>query len=165
MRFAVKPIMILLAAVAGFAARAHAHDDYMMGMYVGRCPEPRHASFQQAWDLAESAAASDRSAFVVVGSGPSMEPLYPSGTVLVVRRVPYASLKSGSAVVYVNREGKPVLHVLVALTSDGWRVAGLNNPGADPGGVDAKNFAGLVVRAFIPDGPNPLAHVERIAMR
>ncbi|OIR13440.1 peptidase S24-like protein [mine drainage metagenome] len=165
MTISVKPIMILLAALAGFAARADAHDAYMMGMYVGRCPEPSHASFQEAWNRAESAAAAERNAFVVVGSGPSMEPLYPSGTVLVVKQVPYSSLKSGSAVVYVNHEGKPVLHVLVALTSDGWRVAGLNNPGADPGGVDAGNFAGLVVSAFIPDGPNPLAHVERIAMR
>lgn len=165
MTISSKPIMILLAILAGFAARLEAHDTYIRGMYVGRCPEPRHASFQDAWRLAESDADTESNAFVVVGSGPSMEPLYPSGTVLVVQKVPYASLKSGSAVVYINRRGTPVLHVLVALASDGWRVAGLNNPGADPGGVDARNFAGLVIRAYIPDGPNPLAHVERIAMR
>ena len=165
MTFPAKPIMIFLALVAGFAAPASAKETYIRGMYIGRCPEPEHATFSEAWKRAETTAAAEPSAFVVVGSGPSMEPLYPSGTVLVVKHVPYATLKSGSAVLYFNTEGKPVMHVLVAHTSDGGRVAGLNNREFDPCGVLASNFAGLVVRAIIPLGENPLARVQRIAFR
>lgn len=80
-----------------------------------------------------------------------MEPAYCPGTVLVVHPTSLFMLKTGMAVVYRNREGRHVAHVIVAETNHGWVVQGLGNPEPDDECVTAANLVGVVRCAFVPD--------------
>ena len=79
-----------------------------------------------------------------------MLPLYPDGTVLLLRRQPLAELRPGMTVVFIGDRGRPVAHVLVEKTSRGWQAKGLNNAAADRTLVRTNNYLGAVVRAFTP---------------
>lgn len=92
-----------------------------------------------------------------------MEPLYTSGTLLVIEPVPYASLQRGATVLYRNKAGLPVTHLLVARARDGWRATGLNNRRADAEPVNVDNFIGVVTAAVTPATSRPLSGGMRIA--
>ena len=49
-----------------------------------------------------------------------MLPLFPDGTIIVVRRTPLADLRVGMTVVFLGDRGLPVAHILVENTSGGW---------------------------------------------
>ena len=59
--------------------------------------------------------------------------------------------------VYQNRKGRHVAHILVAKCKTGWRVTGLNNRTHDGQGVNAENFRGLVIEAIAPVSGQGLA--------
>ncbi len=84
----------------------------------------------------------------LVGSGDSMMPLYRDHTVVVVQRTALSELKVGMTVVYMADFGRPVAHVLVKNTSDGWIAMGIGNPKCDATRVTDSNLMGVVVRAF-----------------
>ncbi|MFA5264019.1 MAG: S24/S26 family peptidase [Opitutaceae bacterium] len=119
----------------------------------------------EAWKAAENEASQKTGAFVVCGSGSSMEPLYTAGTILVVAPTAFETLVAGSTVLYYNEDGTPVMHVLVAHTRNGWRVTGLNNDVHDYTPVTPKNLAGIVIHAFTPKGRPALGQVIRVATR
>ena len=79
-----------------------------------------------------------------------MEPLYASGTIMVVARKKFEELRRGQTILYRNRANVTVAHVLVAKCADGWRVAGLNNRVHDNDGVRPENLLGVVVAAITP---------------
>jgi signal peptidase I len=106
---------------------------------------------------AESVAAQHEGDFVVVGVGASMEPCYASGTVLVIHPTSYFMLRSGMSVVYRNRSGRQVAHVLVREGRDGWIARGVNNAGADAERVTRENLVGVVRCAFAPESSGPSA--------
>ncbi len=83
-------------------------------------------------------------------SGNSMQPLNNDGVIMVVAPTKFDELKRGQTVVYKNREGRHVAHVLVAKCKKGWRVTGLNNRTHDGQGVNSENLHGVVVNAFHP---------------
>ncbi len=109
-------------------------------------------SRMQAWQDAEALAALDPNRLTVIGSGESMRPVYGENTVLVLQKVAYADLAEGMTVAYRNAAGRIVVHTLLAKGSDGWRVAGLNNPNEDQGRVTHYNLIGAVYASFAHDG-------------
>lgn len=138
---------------ASLAATAQGTDDvWIRGVYTGESPRPVDMTESVAWQRASSLADHTPGAFVLVGSGRSMQPLYTPGTILVLRQFPYAKLKRGQTVLYRNKDKQVVAHVLVAPTRDGWRVRGLNNPTQDMEPVQPDNLVGVVIAAFRPTG-------------
>ena len=125
-------------------------DPWIRGVFTGKSPRPVTLAETEAWQRASVVAERAPYAFVLVGSGQSMQPLYHPGTIMVLQRFPFELLERGQTVLYRNHEHKIVAHVLVAKTHDGWRVAGLNNSHQDMEPVLAENLVGVVIAAFQP---------------
>lgn len=124
---------------------------WIHGVYTGGSPELVVTAEADAWQRATTMAENTPNAFVLVGSGLSMHPLYRTGTILVLRKLAYSELKRGQTVLYRNKQQKIVAHLLVAKVRDGWRVQGLNNMTHDMEAVSPDNFVGIVIAAFRPD--------------
>jgi len=143
-------ILLASALVAALPAKPEAGNDWINGVYAGKSPRVVALPARTAWQSANAMTVSEPHAFVVVGTGESMQPLYPPGTLLVLRLVSYAELQSGQTAVYRNEAQRAVAHVLVAKARDGWRVAGLNNPTHDQEPLLEDNLIGVVVAAYRP---------------
>jgi signal peptidase I len=128
-------------------------DPWIRGIYTGESPRPQAAEAGHAWRKASALAERTDRAFVLVGSGDSMRPLYRAGTILVLRQIPYGRLRRGQTVLYRTEQRKVVAHVLVARTRDGWRARGLNNPQHDMEPVQPDNYVGVVIAAYQPTVP------------
>jgi len=124
--------------------------DYIAGHYVAGSPMPELRTPSEAATLARECVRCTPGAFLLRGQGRSMQPLYASGTLLVVQPQPYETLERGMTVVFTNDENRSVTHVLVAKTGNGWRTTGLNNRRADYIPVNASNIKGVVIAAFTP---------------
>ena len=149
-------VLLMTSAIA----RETDHD-WIRGIYTGQSPRPVTAAEPQAWRQASEMAENTPDAFVLVGLGSSMQPLYAPGTILVLQQLPYAELKRGQTALYRTKQETVVAHVLVAKARDGWRVQGLNNHNHDMEPVVAENFVGVVVAAFKPMTP---ARSTQVAM-
>ena len=97
---------------------------------------------------AEAAASHLEGAEAFIGAGDSMEPVYASGTAIVVMPCDYRLLRPGMSVVYVNQDGRGVAHALVRETRDGWVAQGVGNPECDPDLVTARNLVGVITQAY-----------------
>jgi signal peptidase I len=97
---------------------------------------------------AEAAAASVTGAQAFLGAGESMEPIYASGTAIVVTPCDYTNLQPGMSVVYVNHDGRGVAHTLVEKQGNGWIAQGVNNPEQDADLVTARNLVGVITQAY-----------------
>jgi hypothetical protein len=93
----------------------------------------------------------------LVGSGDSMLPLYQDHTVVVTQQVAIADLQAGMTAVYFGDSGRPVAHVLVKNTADGWIAMGVGNAKCDETLVTKDNLLGVVVKAFQPSSSPMLA--------
>jgi hypothetical protein len=138
-------LIICCAPLSGAPQR----ERYIAGHYVEGSPHPELRSPGEAAALARNIAAANPGAFVIRGQGESMQPLYPSGTLLVVLPLPYEQLRRGMTVMF-RQDGtnRAIAHVLVAKTSNGWRTAGLKNRRDDYVSVNPGNIAGAVIAAF-----------------
>eukprot|EP01034_Spumella_vulgaris_P006642 gene6642-8448_t len=81
--------------------------------FVRTAPVPMLVQPGREMAMAERAAGEDVRCFALVGAGRSMEPLYASGTAIVVREQHFRTLRAGMAVVYRNRANRYVAHLLV----------------------------------------------------
>jgi len=135
------------------ATAQEAEQPWIRGIYTGQSPRPVKAAEAEAWQQANILAENTPDAFVLVGLGRSMQPLYAPGTILVLQHLPYAELKRGQTALYRTKQQNVVAHVLVAKARDGWRVQGLNNAIHDMEPVVAENLVGVVVAAFKPVAP------------
>lgn len=97
---------------------------------------------------AEAAASRIEGAQAFRGIGDSMTPLYVSGTAIVAVPCDYHQLQVGMTVVYVNRNGRGVAHVLVNEMPGGWIAQGVNNRSEDADLVTAGNLVGVVTQAY-----------------
>lgn len=149
----------LVSLLALGAAAREIDDCWIRGVYTGESPRPVQVGEPEAWQRAAEIADNTPGAFVLVGSGRSMQPLYQPGTILVLRQLPFSELKRGQTALYRNKDRKVVAHVLVARARDGWRVQGLNNRIHDMEPVKPDNLVGVVVAAF-----KPLAHVGSVRL-
>jgi signal peptidase I len=150
-----------LAAFLGLASAASglvsADSTWIRGVYTEGSPRPIETTAFVAWFSAGELAARDDRRSVVVGTGRSMHPLYPSGTILVLRSVAYSELRRGQTALYRSRHNRVVAHVLVAKARDGWRTRGLNNRRHDMEPVVPSNLVGIVVAAFVPRVANSVS--------
>ncbi len=150
-------LVLACSATAALAGEPGSH--WIHGIYAGESPRPIITESVDAWQKASDLAAHTAQAFVLVGAGESMRPLYGPGTILVLRQLPYAQLKRGQTVLYRNQTRKIVAHVLVARTRDGWRAQGLNNPQHDMEPVHEENLVGVVIAAYRPIMPDSVITV------
>lgn len=140
----------MVAAICPVAA--HETDvAWIRGIYTGESPRPVALAEAEAWQRAAAIADRTPRAFVLMGMGRSMQPLYGPNTILVLRQQDYRDLKRGQTVLYRNQAQRVVAHVLVARVRDGWRVQGLGNATHDMEPVRPENFVGVVIAAFKPD--------------
>ena len=123
---------------------------------AARSPAPEVVPPMDALRLAERFVDGHPGTDFLVGSGDSMRPLYRDGTVIVTRRVGSSGLRSGMTVAYLGVDGRPVAHVLVRRSYDGWLTMGVGNDACDPVRVTGQNLRGVVVRAYEP-ARSPLA--------
>lgn len=121
---------------------------YIAGNYV-ISPAAQYAASSTARLKAYETAMAIPGAYVVEGRGSSMQPLYQSGTLLVIQPTPFEKLTRGMSVVF-RSNNRSITHVLVAKTKEGWRTTGLNNRRHDYVCVNAENIRGVVVAAFTP---------------
>jgi len=84
--------------------------------------------------------------------GKSMLPFFGEGSVVVVKKIDPAKLRTGMVVVYKNRFGETVAHRLVAAAQGGWVAQGYNNDQADSTLVNADNLIGVVYATFHSNG-------------
>jgi hypothetical protein len=137
--------------LSGLVGAAHETDDpWVRGIFTGKSPRPLQMVESMAWQRASELAGAIPGAFVLVGGGESMQPLYEPGTILVMQQCSYEKLERGQTALYRSHSGKVVAHVLVAKARDGWRAAGLNNRIHDMEPVLAQNLVGIVIAAFRP---------------
>jgi hypothetical protein len=85
--------------------------------------------------------------------------------VIVTERVAMADLKAGMTAVYTADSGRPVAHVLVKKTSDGWIAMGVGNAKCDETPVTERNLLGVVVKAYVPTKSPMLAMLDEAAQR
>jgi len=123
---------------------------YSPAAVAARSPQAEVVAPFEALHLARAFVAANPGTSYLVGSGSSMLPLYPDHTVIVTRPVATADLVAGMTVVYAGNEGRPVAHVLVRRTSDGWVAQGVGNAACDATRVTADNLLGVVVKAYQP---------------
>jgi hypothetical protein len=143
-------LLISLVGVGGIQAKPTAKPvKWMRGIYMAESPVPQAVPEAIAKSVADTVAREVGGA-AIRGTGNSMQPLYNDGVIMVVAPTDFENLKRGQTVVYKNREGRHVAHVLVAKCKTGWRVTGLNNRTHDGQGVNAANLHGVVVDAFQP---------------
>lgn len=103
--------------------------------------------------MAQQLASEHEGDFTLLGIGESMLPVYSPGTVVVVHPTNYFMLRAGMPVVYLNRRGHEVAHVLVEESASGWVAQGLNNAEPDEDLVTSRNLVGIIRCAFVPDTP------------
>ena len=84
--------------------------------------------------------------------GRSMLPFFGSGSVVIVKKMDSAKLRTGMVVVYRNRFNETVAHRLVAATNDGWVAQGYNNADVDSTPVTGANLIGVVYATFHSNG-------------
>lgn len=140
--------LLLLSGSVGTAREID--KPWIRGVFTGKSPRPVPAVETEAWQRASELAENTPGAFVLVGSGRSMQPLYAPGTILVLQQLPYATIERGQTALYRSKTQKVVAHVLVAKTRDGWRVTGLSNPIHDMEPVRPENLVAIVIAAFQP---------------
>lgn len=148
-------MVVGIAVLLGLAGCATAPAPATVLRPPSLAPLPRPVAPGQELAAAEAEAACDRRDFALVGSGGSMEPLYRSGTAIVVRETGFRSLRAGQAVVYRHPRGYYVAHVLLAPTSGGWVVAGLAATEPDAVKVTPGNFVGVIRAAYAATQPTP----------
>ena len=101
----------------------------------------------------------------MVGSGNSMLPLYKDQTVVVTQKVAVPDLRTGMTAVFIGDQGRPVAHVLVRQTSEGWIAMGVGNERPDSTPVGSANLIGIVVKAYQPSMTPLVALLNESATR
>ncbi|MBC7367739.1 MAG: S24/S26 family peptidase [Undibacterium sp.] len=137
-----------------------------MEMFVRTAPVPALVPHGKELAAAEAHAAKDANSFALVGSGKSMEPMYVSGTAIVVHEQAYTTLRTGMPVVYRNSRGFYVAHMLVEEMRDGWLAIGVNNAEPDQELVTRNNFVGVIQAAYAAsDTPFRADVAARVALK
>jgi hypothetical protein len=101
----------------------------------------------------------------LVGSGDSMLPLYKDHTVVVTQKIAMSDLRPGMTAVYIGDAGRPVAHVLVKKTFEGWVAMGVGNAECDATPVTEANLLGVIVKAFEPTKSPMVALLDEAVLR
>jgi len=101
----------------------------------------------------------------LMGSGDSMLPLYKDHTVVVTQKIAMSDLRPGMTAVYIGDAGRPVAHVLVKKTFEGWVAMGVGNAECDATPVTEANLLGVIVKAFEPTKSPMVALLDEAVLR
>jgi len=123
---------------------------YSTEAVAANSPAPEVVPTFEAIRLAKRYVSAHPQTDFMVGSGNSMLPLYKDQTVVVTQRVAVLELKTGMTAVFIGDQGRPVAHVLVRKTSEGWIAMGIGNERPDSTPVTEANLLGIVVKAYEP---------------
>ena len=157
---AVAAAGLLLGGCASYTPAAN------LELFARTAPLPQLVTCGQQMAAAESAAAKRPGDFALTGAGQSMAPAYLPGTAVVVHPCGFPTLRQGQAVVYLNRRGRPVAHMLIEEMPKGWLAIGLNNAEPDDDYVTADNLVGIIKEAYAAaDTPFRADIAARIALR
>lgn len=121
-------------------------------------PAPKVVSAYEAIQGAQEYVREHPGADYSIGSGNSMLPLYHDHAVIVTERPGLETLHVGQTVVFVNADGIPVAHTLLAHTDRGWVTMGLGNSQPDEGTLTDAAYVGVVVKAYQPTESPILAY-------
>lgn len=123
--------------------------------YVAMSPVAMVLPAAKVWSAAQYYASLRPKAFAVRGEGTGMEPLYRSGTVVVVEEQPYGMLREGMSVMFNDHDNTRVVHYLLKRNPTGWTTLGLNQDDLeDDFPMTEKNYIGVVTMAFTPEAPS-----------
>jgi hypothetical protein len=137
-----------------------------MDLFVSTAPVPSLVTPGKEFAAAKAHAARDERCFALIGSGKSMEPMYVSGTAIVVHEQSFHTLSAGLPVVYRNRRGHYVAHMIVEPIRGGWLAIGLNNAKPDDELVTKDNYVGVIQAAFAAaDTPFRADLAARVALK
>ena len=88
--------------------------------------------------------------------GNSMKQYYPAeSTTVIVKPIDFSLLRLGQVIVYTNKFGEEVIHVITEKVTDGFLVRGSNNRGNDSTIVTNDNFIGIVYVTFNDKSNSP----------
>lgn len=156
----------LAAAGLGFGGCTTYSPAGNMEMFVRTAPVPALVTPGKELAAAEAHASRDANSFALIGSGQSMEPMYVSGTAIVVHEQGYNTLRVGMPVVYRNSRGYYVAHMLVEEMRGGWLAIGVNNKEPDEELVTRNNFVGVIQAAYAASDTTFRADVAaRVALK
>jgi hypothetical protein len=158
--------VLLLAATALLVGGCNTStDDENLALFASNAPLPSIVPAGTELSAAQKAALRQPGCFALAGEGASMEPVYMSGTAMVVRPGGFENLRKGTPVIYVNTKGVTVAHMLIEETPFGWVAQGLNNDRPDPDKVTESNLVGVITQAYASrTGVLPAAIAGRVAM-
>jgi hypothetical protein len=81
--------------------------------------------------------------------GNSMKQYYPAEfTTVIVKPIDFSLLRLGQVIVYTNKFGEEVIHVITKKVTDGFLVKGANNKNNDSTVLTKDNFIGIVYVTF-----------------
>jgi hypothetical protein len=139
--------------------------DENLELFAMNAPLPKLVPKGTELAAARQAASQAHGCLAVQGAGCSMEPVYLSGTAVVVRVGGFDKLRPGMPVIYQTRSGSSVAHMVVRRTDEGWVAVGLNNAGEDLELVTSENLVGVITQAFASNiGPLPKAVAARMGL-
>ena len=137
-----------------------------MELLVRSAPVPSLVTPGKEFAAAKAHAAKAERSFALIGSGKSMEPMYASGTAIVVHEQSYHTLRPGMPVVYRNSRGHYVAHMIVEPMRGGWLAIGVNNAKPDDERVTKDNYVGVIQAAFAAaDTPFRADLAARVALK
>ena len=140
--------LALASGAIGFAGGSSVSVRRDLDTIVKLAPAPVMVAKGREFRAADAAAKNIEGAQAFLGAGESMEPLYATGTAIVVMPCKFSQLHAGMSVVYVSHSGRGVAHVLVNEMPGGWIAQGLNNKSEDSDLVTADNLVGVIVQAY-----------------
>jgi hypothetical protein len=149
-RFILRASLTVALAAAGLmlggcASQPSARN---VDLFVRTVPLPTLVPGSQVLATAQRVAATREGDFALQGVGASMEPVYVSGTAVVVHPTAFHMLRRGMPVVYMNRRGASVAHMLLEKVEGGWLAIGLNNADPDDALVTPENLVGIIKHAY-----------------
>lgn len=121
-------------------------------------------SYTAALEEAKHVAAQNEDWQVMRCSGFSMNPMFGSGSILLVNTSNALSVREGMVVIYRDQEGDLISHQVIAVHQAGYLTQGLNNPAPDPERIDRGRIEGVVFGVFYTGGPQPLTRSEDRAL-
>jgi hypothetical protein len=146
-RFARYITSVLLGLIAVGSVKAGIKSERLLAAILQQTPESIIVSPGEQLKRAEQIAAEIPGAEAFFGVGHSMEPLFASGTAIVVAPIQFKDLKKGMTVVYINGRGRMVAHSLVGDLPKGWIAQGVGNDEEDDDLVTKENLVGVIVHA------------------
>ncbi len=157
--------VIALSGLGWSVCATQAAERFSPAAVAAMSPAAEAAQPFDAIRLGEKYVAEHAGTDLLVGSGDSMKPLYKDHTVVITRKIAMSDLRPGMTAVYIGESGRPVAHVLVKKTSDGWIAMGVGNAECDSTRVTEGNLLGVVVKAFEPTKSPMLALLDEAAHR